>query len=1326
MTLIPFNSIIKPSFRHDDYHGTFLQPEGPSWLDTLGAQLEYRTSPLFNRVAPVWMYGRDTSKTGYFAKKDPGYNPFDDDFEGFEEHKEFLIENAVNADHMYRLKNFVLKGKEYRQTLADSSIFNQFTAGLFDPVNFIALPFGGPTIGIARSAMRVGAGVGVLSIAEEAGRVPFDPLNQSIEAPLNIGIGIIGGGILGGLTGILPTRRAKAIQNMQKEADKLNASMGSFRLSDYKPKTERVAFKNITDESLNKLKTDNDTKIKKLEDEITNLETEFKSGLSTKTRIDTDTLEKVEKLKDDKLNLEQTLAEQIKEKEFRTYDQFIDGNREIKIDSNWAADSLLYNMVSVPFRRILNSDAPNSVKMIMLKLGADNGVATTLTRLAIALSPSVYAKSGTRMGQMYTTLAKLTNDWADHGKKGTATTKGNYNYTNFEQRAKNLFDRSITDEDSIPAEKLTLQQYLKQIDKLRTMGKPLSELTEAQRRSIKTLDSFYKQWRERLEAEGLIGNIKTLNKQLKTKQNDLSKFNKELKTLSLFKKDTKTLEWQSILSTRKQNLIDEIKELEASIKASQDDPNMIEEIFSPRYWNKEAIKKNKQGLKEILEEWYTKNPSVYVFNNKTKQWEQKILSTEPEEISKRADETIKRILNETDELHFDNSYFGSGISKHLKHRAIDIPNKLVYDFIHQDPLQVMRAYISKTAPTYEFSVAFKGKSINQIESDIYIDTLKAGGTVEDAQNYYMNIRAMYDRIVGTAVRNPDRMSYKAANVMRWFAQLNYLGKAMFATVAEPAKLLHDHGIKDTFKGLITLVEAGVGNSKAKMTADEVMIAGEALDIILNSSHMRFMDDLSSNPLRNNIWDKTRDVFFTVNGLAPITNMLKQWDGIVRQHTLIDNSIKLVDGTATDQEIRFLARYGIDKDMAIRISETPYDRSSRGLYFANTEAWTQTKKFKHIADVETRISSADEIEWPKKRKGYRSFVRYTKNKKPIIFLDKDRIYNDFERKHWKQYTNWSDDKFKTKEDYFNFIRMQQMFAVQHIVGKTPKEKLTASYDIFKLPKNIQTKINQKAFNELNKQTNVDQETVDTFRSALSTGVLNTIMMGTPADKPILNDGIVYIPMRIAREFNMKEDSVVKGYARIENGILGLPLQFYSYSLASVAKITGSFVQGNVKNRVAALSSALMLAYMGQKFRTNDYTWEQLSYQDKFMRAFDYSGILSLYSALYYEALHSSLAVGGPDIGMGLINPKFNVTEDGPAETVAGLAGAGPSIFWDYSKNAFTLATGKEIDYAEGAFKFINGDRGTAARHFIKGLPFMSLPYYSERINDFGRAIDRNWD
>ena len=235
-----------------------------------------------------------------------------------------------------------------------------------------------------------------------------------------------------------------------------------------------------------------------------------------------------------------------------------------------------------------------------------------------------------------------------------------------------------------------------------------------------------------------------------------------------------------------------------------------------------------------------------------------------------------------------------------------------------------------------------------------------------------------------------------------------------------------------------------------------------------------------------------------------------------------------------------------------------------------------------------------------------------------------------------------------------------------------------------------------------------------------------MMGTPADKPILNDGIVYIPMRIAREFNMKEDSVVKGYARIENGILGLPLQFYSYSLASVAKITGSFVQGNVKNRVAALSGALMLAYMGQKFRTNDYTWEQLSYQDKFMRAFDYSGILSLYSALYYEALHSSLALGGPDIGMGLINPKFNVTEDGPAETVAGLAGAGPSIFWDYSKNAFTLATGKEIDYAEGAFKFINGDRGTAARHFIKGLPFMSLPYYSERINDFGRAIDRNWD
>ena len=42
-----------------------------------------------------------------------------------------------------------------------------------------------------------------------------------------------------------------------------------------------------------------------------------------------------------------------------------------------------------------------------------------------------------------------------------------------------------------------------------------------------------------------------------------------------------------------------------------------------------------------------------------------------------------------------------------------------------------------------------------------------------------------------------------------------------------------------------------------------------------------------------------------------------------------------------------------------------------------------------------------------------------------------------------------------------------------------------------------------------------------------GISNTILMGTPADKPIAVDGVFYVPYSIGRLFGMKQDNRVKG-------------------------------------------------------------------------------------------------------------------------------------------------------------------------------------------------------
>ena len=39
--------------------------------------------------------------------------------------------------------------------------------------------------------------------------------------------------------------------------------------------------------------------------------------------------------------------------------------------------------------------------------------------------------------------------------------------------------------------------------------------------------------------------------------------------------------------------------------------------------------------------------------------------------------------------------------------------------------------------------------------------------------------------------------------------------------------------------------------------------------------------------------------------------------------------------------------------------------------------------------------------------------------------------------------------------------------------------------------------------------------DEFRSSMSSGIMNTILMGTPADKPLIVDGVAYVPYRIAK-------------------------------------------------------------------------------------------------------------------------------------------------------------------------------------------------------------------
>ena len=166
------------------------------------------------------------------------------------------------------------------------------------------------------------------------------------------------------------------------------------------------------------------------------------------------------------------------------------------------------------------------------------------------------------------------------------------------------------------------------------------------------------------------------------------------------------------------NLLKELDKLDEALDSYKDARLMPanETVMHPRYFNKGEIQKNRGKFKQILVDWYRNNPVIY--NRKFDgSYDKQIIQGE-DKLDKYADDIIEKILNDNDELGFDSAYFGMGKSKHLTHRTIDIPNKLVFDFIQQNPVQVMAAYIGRTASAYEFNQKFGGRSYDDLVDQI--------------------------------------------------------------------------------------------------------------------------------------------------------------------------------------------------------------------------------------------------------------------------------------------------------------------------------------------------------------------------------------------------------------------------------------------------------------------------------------------------------------------------------------------------------------------------------------------------------------------------------
>ncbi len=1092
-----------------------VKPRSPSFGQVISAQFGYNYDPIHEYLYNEYVVG---------TEHDPNYNALED-LEGYELYSQHLL-SAQNADHMASLKRGIDDNIRRREIIGEAGLGYNLMAGFFDPVNLLALPLGGPTVGIGRSMVRVGAGVGLTQVGQEVLRAPFDPLNTKEEVFNNIAMATAGGAVFGGLFSIPITRKGKMMAKLMKDMDEAKAASKGISVESITPDGKVTVSKKVD---------------------------------KNKQIVSRETNEPVAHVGSDS-QLRNNQTGEIIEDTSKNKKITFDITNPFGMARSWYTDSWMYKGITTPMKRVLqNENLPDFVKFSFVKLAGDSGVKLNLHKYGIAIDPSVYQKSKIREGEWVSVYDQLVKLYTKETDQKILNPGGfDYNLTNNRHFIQWLEDLE-----------------LKRIQNIK------SESTVA-REAQNLLTKFWETWRVRLDSEGLLGGknylqiaIQRTKTRIETKQKIADAYIRQNKSTDKVNAQIKKLK-------------DELQNYENRLAKGESESGM----YLPRYWSLSKISRNRNVLVDIIAKYYLDNPLAEGFINKKTgkeltEKELKLLNSE-ESVRQRAEATVKAIENKGDLFDIEaqdlvaNNMFDGFIevsSKHIKQRNLDIPTYLVADFIEMNPISVMKAYTGKIAPHYEWSKQFGRGGLEKTLSDIEDAIINAGLSQKTVQRVHKDFVSLYDRVMKTVVKEPHALNQKIRRVLNDYATLNFLGSAGFSTLPDYAKIIMEHELGTVFKTLSGLFK----DQRVSLSKSEARIAGEALEILMGDTHLRFSDDMINNPFGDGFYakgmDKVKQGFFFLNGLAPLTNIAKRLDGIMRGHTIIDYALKAKKNSATQFQKEWLARNNITQKMIDEIADKAgwqnTKKDNTGLYLANSETWLA--------------------------KG------------------------------------------------------------------------------------------------------VSQETLDGFRSSMNSGIGNTILMGTPADKPIAVDGVFYVPYNIGRLFGMKQDNRVQGYSRIENGLLALPFQFLSYSFAASNKITASFAQGTLTNPIIGMFAAMGLGYMSLeiKYAMYPYILDEMSWKDKFARAFDASGLMALHSDLAYSVLNNATALGYVNDENFGISPKYKVPTEG-AERTLDVAGQwiGPAggLVGDIGLGLYQLHHG---NYAEGTETLINTAPGRSL-WFIKGL------------------------
>ena len=671
---------------------------------------------------------------------------------------------------------------------------------------------------------------------------------------------------------------------------------------------------------------------------------------------------------------------------------------DLLLTGEWFTNSIFYRALPTPVKAVMgkSSKATKDVKLRFMRLVNDGGVLFKLNQLSKSFGESVFQEAGGLSGKWNSIYNELHEIW------GEVSTSGNYNivdmqisdtiehikklrgkesltFQDFGQHVSDLYINNKTPQTDAESRAVeALRAYFDEWDKMLndvgllsgtgTLIKRQGNIEGRIASMENVFDDIIKSNREYLESQvtKLDGFIDTMDKTQKTKGltdaqlkrreqllSDKTKLSTALEASYMVRSIDDAIRMIDDLSVtpKQKSAIEKLDGHIAEMKERLDNVNSyldgsavekgLRENFFPRYFDRRKIAANRETFEDILTQHYMEEPFVWGWDEKTKRYVKKMLDNDRASAQRRAKQTTDEILELVDDDGFEQfAYFGKGRSKHLLHRALDIPNSKVQEFMVTDLKQVLVAYNEKVAPKYAFARQFRTENGNPATIDDVIeqntrDMRKEGIDEAEINRINKEFIGSYDRIVGRVLTKPDGVTSRAAQWLQTAAQWTYLGGAGIAAVADFSNIFMDHQIKTIMKGLASLAD----DNSITMAKKELQKAGDGMEVVAGTYQMKFMESLSSDPFRSGLTDKINSGFYKFNLLAQMTTLAKTMDGMFRTHTILESAMAVADGGGTKFQKEFLARYNIDPVMAKRIASSPIEKTKNGFILGNTDAWT---------------------------------------------------------------------------------------------------------------------------------------------------------------------------------------------------------------------------------------------------------------------------------------------------------------------------------------------------------------------------------------------------